>query len=362
MIYPYSAIFYTIILVFTTFLATLDNLLNTKLKKLNLLSIILILSLCSGFRAESVGRDTRAYMMIIGSCRVNYFGVVDNYVERGFVLFVKSILFIYDNPQFVLFVISLIINSMIIGRIYSLKNKISFPFAVFSYVSLYYLATYSGIRQWIAIAMVFFGSKYLFKGKYIIFTIFVLMASAIHNSALVALLYIPLDMLFLDKTQVKHKTIFYASIIFSPFIVYGFYMFLIKTGLIYKYNHLLSDEYKSYNIGFSIFIKIAIILFVSTFVKETDYRFNDKVFCKKVILIYLIGVLISFIGYFYKNIFRISWYFIIYEIIFFSMVSKTKRFGILLKYIIILILIYLFYRGLSGADVSQMPYVPFWKN
>lgn len=361
MVYPYSAAFYTFILLITTFLAVLEELVDKRLKGIIVVSIILILALSAGVRGAAVGRDTMAYMNIIESCRGGYSGSVNHHVEKGFVMLIKSILFVHDDPQFVLFIIALIINTLIISRIYSVRNKISFPFSVFSYVALYYLATYSGIRQWIAISVVFFGTKYVFDHKYIKFSIFLLIATAVHNSAVVAFLYIPLDMFFLDRSKVKYKKLFKASIILSPIIICLFFIIIAKSGMADKYNHLLSDDYKSYKLGLSIFAKTGLTILIIMFIKSKDYRFEDKSFYKKVLLIYLVGLGINFSGYFYKNIFRIGWYFIIYEVIFFSMVAKTKKSKCLLRYMIIFIIVYLFYRGLSGSDVSQMPYIPYWQ-
>lgn len=361
MAYPYSAAFYVFILLIATFLAVLEELVDKRLKGIILVTIILILALSAGVRGAAVGRDTQAYMNIIESCRGGYSGSVNHHVEKGFVLLIKSILFIHDDPQFVLFIIALIINTLIISRIYSVRNKISFSFGIFSYVGLYYLATYSGIRQWVAIAVVFFATKYVFNHNYVKFSVFVLLASAVHNSAIVAFLYIPLDMLFLDRTKIKHKKLFKASIILLPVIIFLFCIVISKSGMMDKYNHLLSDDYKSYKLGLSIFAKIGLTTLIVMFIKSKDYRFKDKSFYKRVLLLYIVGLGINFSGYFYKNIFRISWYFIIYEVIFFSMVAKTPKSKCLLRYMIAFSIIYLFYRGLSGSDVSQMPYIPYWQ-
>lgn len=360
MVYPYSAAFYVGILFLTALLSVLVNAVRPVLKKGILVIIILFLSLCAGFRGESVGCDTLGYMYNIESCRPGYYGGVIGGMEQGFYLLIKSILLVFDNTQFVLIVIALLINTLIITRLWSLKDKISFSFAVFCYTALYYLSTYSGIRQWIAVAVVFYASKYVFEQKYGIFTIFVLIASTIHNSALIALIYIPLDMVFWERVPLKYKKIFLISVISSPLLLYGMFVLITKTGLISQYAHLLADDYKNINIGFSLFIKLAFIIFVVSLVKEKDYRFKDIYFGKKVILFYFVGVVLTFSGYFYYNISRIGWYFMVYEIVFFSMVSKTKRFGIVLKYAIVLVSLYLFYRNLKGSGASEMPYIPFW--
>lgn len=359
-LYPYSAAFYISILFLATLLAVLVNAVKPVLKKVILVIIVLLLSLCSGFRGVTVGTDTMGYMLTIESCRQGYFGGVSGGMELGFYLLIKSILFVFDNPQFVLVVIALIINSLIIARLWSLKDKISFSFMVFFYTALYYVVTYSGVRQWIAVAVVFYASKYVFGHKYGIFIIFVLVAGTVHYTALFALLYILLDIIFWKRVPPKYKKIFFIGLISSPFLLYGMFILITKTGIISQYYHLLANDYKNINIGFNLFVKLAIILFVVLFVKEKDYHFKDSAFYKKVILFYFVGVLLTFSGYFYRNISRIGWYFMVYEIIFFSMVSKTKRFGIILQYVIVLITLYLFYRSLSGSDVNQMPYIPFW--
>jgi hypothetical protein len=358
--YPASAVFYILVLLFSTSLALWANNTGSRYKKIPMVLIISILSLCAGFRGITVGRDTPAYMRAIERWGYGYSGGLARDMEPGLSMLVKFLLNLVDSPQFVLVVIAVIINGLIICRLWSLRDKISFPFAVFCYTTVYYLITYSGIRQWIAVAIVFYASKYVLEQKYGKFLLFILLAGMFHNTAFIALLYIPFNLLLLRRFPRKYKYVYMFILLFSPIFAVGLYVLISQTGLISQYSTMLNEENQRFNIGLSIFFRAAIVLFATLFIKTKNYELESGFFPKEVTLVYFFGLILAFSGYFYANIARIGWYFIIFEVVFFSMIIKTKKYGKLFKYPITLFVLYIFYTSLKATAV--MPYIPFWKN
>ncbi len=357
LVYPGSVMIYFLILIVTTILSYLFRYSDDKVKKIFLFMIIVVLSFFSGIRYDTVGTDTKAYVEIIESCRKSFFGVPDTYSEPCFILLIKIILLFCDNPYFVLFVIALITNALIVMRFWDLKEKISFSFAIFAYGTLYYHATLSGIRQWLSVAIVFFATKYVFKKKYFLYSFFVFIATLFHTSALISLIYVFFDYIVSEKRKkTKNQNfLFFGTMMFVVVVI--FWVLSKESTLLLKYNHLLSDKYRNFNPGFSVLIKFIIIAFSFLFIKEKDYYNYDKEFRNKVYLYYLLSNLIMVSGYFYKNIFRIGWYFSLYEVVFFSFALKKTPKLLFLKIAFVILLLYLFFRGINGSSVGQMPYI-----
>lgn len=66
---------------------------------------------------------------------------------------------------------------------------------------LFYMQSLSIIRQWVAIAILFYGIGYLESGKYLRFLVLIVLAFLWHETAFVAVLLIPISFLNLSRTQ-----------------------------------------------------------------------------------------------------------------------------------------------------------------
>jgi hypothetical protein len=187
-----------------------------------------------------------------------------------------------------------------------------------------------------------------------------LIASAIHNTALISLLYLPLDFINWKDVPRKYKKAFYFILLLSPAIIYIGFKIISNSGRLEYYGRLLAEDYLNIDIGYVLFIKLTILFFVFITFKQKEHQPTTINFYKKVRLIYFVGIILSFSGYFYENVSRIGWYFMIYEVIFFSMIAKFRKYwGV--KLVVTLLIILLFIISLLESAENQMPYIPFWK-
>ena len=147
-----------------------------------------VLSLIEGFRAYSVGTDTRTYVKAFENQNLSNF-------ELGFQLLNCAVALCSRNGTFFLLVTSFIINGLIIRAI----DKMSRDDAVslFIYISLYmYFNAFNAMRQYIAVGLVMNAYIELRENRYVKFTLLQILAILFHNSAIVGFMLIPMYLFF----------------------------------------------------------------------------------------------------------------------------------------------------------------------
>lgn len=201
----------------------------TRKKKLNKwVSIILVtipLVCVEGFR-YGVGTDFGNYYgMFKQMPAYKFIDIFDlttmklGNTERGFTFLIWLIGKINSNPQFIVFITSLI---NILFVVYTLKKySESYTFSIYLYITtMIYYSPFNALRQWIASVFLFWAIKYIIEGKWKKYLFCVLLASTIHISATIML---PMYWMTRAKPFAK-KTIFIIvafillSIFLGPFL------------------------------------------------------------------------------------------------------------------------------------------------
>ncbi|WP_368503155.1 EpsG family protein [Alkalihalophilus sp. As8PL] len=358
--YPLSALLYTSVVIIITLLSFLAERTTQKSVQITfLMLIILILTLFAGFRGSSVGIDTAQYLTHLERWQYNFGGSFST--EPGLFFLSKLSFLVVNDPQFVLIIIALTINILIVLRVWMLRIYLSFGFAMFVYTTTFYIMTFSGIRQWLAIAIVFFISKYLFEMKYLKFSLLVVVASLFHNSALLALTFPLIDSLASKLKYRKQKITLILFLLLGPLIIISFI-------IINNYLSLVSD-YRSYflflqwNGGSGIIIWLKIFLGIYIYISFRKADFNNFLLYNRVIYIYLAGLLISIPGYYFDNLARIGFYFTFFEVILFALLikSENKKKSSIFIFIIIIFITIIYIFELAGSGRGHIPYTPFWE-
>lgn len=211
--------------------------LTIKPNKLLVFIVIVALAFVSGLR-NNIG-DTYAYMH---SYRITNFTFADIDYSDDFGFNILQLLLqkISKDPQILLFVTAAITNILIILVLY--KYSRFFEIAVYVYITAgMFTTSMNGIRQYLAAAIIFTATKYILNGDFKRFAIIVLLASTIHQTALVLL-----PIYFIVRREAWSK-LTYLLILFSIFIVLGFNQFselLFTTMGQTKYGH-----YKEFSEG-----------------------------------------------------------------------------------------------------------------
>lgn len=174
----------------------LNNVTGIAPNKLLTLIIITTLVIVSGLR-QNIG-DTYFYMH---SYSISNFPLQDIQFkgEFGF-YFIQSMLHrISNDPQILVFTTALVTNILIILVLY--KYSRLFEVSIFVFIaSGLFTVSMNGIRQTLAASIIFAATNFLIKGNWKGFIFVVLIASTIHNSALI---FIPIYFIVRRKAWSK---------------------------------------------------------------------------------------------------------------------------------------------------------------
>ena len=198
---------------FSTYLVGLVSRINRSSKKplfIGTFLVALIFIVISGCRS-GIG-DTTMYTHLYEMIIENTYK--DGY-EKGFIFFLNFLATISQDPQFMIIVTSVITHGI---NIFVMANYSSyFELEVYMYIaSGFFLTSMNGIRQAMATAIVFLGTVFLVKRKFIPYTFLVLIASTLHTSAIIM---IPVYFIVNNDLWAKHFNVIVMAGIFI--IVFG---------------------------------------------------------------------------------------------------------------------------------------------
>jgi transmembrane protein EpsG len=162
---------------------------------------ISIPSLIAAIRGESVGTDYKWYLYHIAQFpnKINSifdFHLLDSNFEIGFNIFTLVITRFTSDPSVVVFFIYSLIASFILLGAKKLINKKYVGLSFFLYLCVFWLYGYNGLRQAIAISILFFSICYVVEKKFWPFILIVILAISFHKTAL---LFLPVYFLYNHK-------------------------------------------------------------------------------------------------------------------------------------------------------------------
>lgn len=328
--------------------------------------LILTLTLVAGLRHQSVGIDTPGYVSLISQLRDGYHIRLNNISEQGFIALSYVIVNISDKYTLALIVYGFITNALIVLRLYDYKRKISFTWAVFMYYMLFYFATFNTIRQWLAMAIVFYGTRYISDNiKSIIkYVIFVLLAVLMHTTALFAIFMIPLYYISLPSKdiQVQIKKIV-MSIIISIASIAMYITFESKYG-----KYISSTVYGDVSWGYIALALFCcfVILYDSDWaiIVRMNYDKNSYGGVSRVTyetLTFFVGILLTLMVYITRYADRLGQYFLMFELIVLPYYIKKKKTRMITCVFVLLLCVYLRYSSFTSSGYGEVPYIPFWK-
>ncbi|MCM3568214.1 EpsG family protein [Neobacillus mesonae] len=317
---------------FARYFATPNSMISLPIYRPNLLlsiGALLSLALVSGLRSN-IG-DTYFYKHAF---EVNNFDwdQMSDQKNVGFWLFQKVLKNVSDDPQILILTASIITNVLII--IVFLKYSRFFELSTYVYITGgLYLVSMNGLRQVMTAAIIFTTTKFLINGNWFKYTIVVLIASTIHESALVL---IPIYIIARYKAWSKATFILLG---FSVLIVIGFDKFsavLFSTIQDTQYGH-----YQSFEEGGASSLRVAVYgapLFIAYLGREKLREiFPESDYIVNMALIGLVFMIISTQNWIFA---RFTIYFNLYQLILLSWVVKLFRekeqrfvyFGIIICY------------------------------
>ncbi|MBQ7374233.1 MAG: EpsG family protein [Clostridia bacterium] len=170
-------------------------------RRVTLVLCLLVLLVLMAFKGATVGNDTPSYIRIYNNFKLeNVWYNPEHRFEIGYQILCKLVIIFFDHHQFV-FIFSAIICCFCLYK--GLKsNSENIGFSLFLFVALRIFYFYlSGIRQAVAMSIIFMSYNQIKNKQYFKFVILVLIASTFHFFALTFLIAIPLSFM---KFNVKN--------------------------------------------------------------------------------------------------------------------------------------------------------------
>ncbi|MBT2736750.1 EpsG family protein [Bacillus sp. ISL-7] len=319
------------------------SLVSLKPNKLFALVTIISFILVSGLR-NNIG-DTPFYIHTYNITDFTW-ELVKSQDDIGFAV-LQMILKRYSNdPQILILTTALITNVLIIIGLY--KYSRLFELSIYVYITGgLFLVTMNGIRQCLATAIIFTGTKYLIEGNWFKYIVIVIFASLFHQSALIL---IPIYFLVRYKAWSKATLIL---LLFSVLIVLGFNQF--SSVLFSAIKDSQYGVYSSFNEGGANILRViifAIPLVIAFFGREKLREiYPESDIIVNMAIIGLSFMIISMGNWIFA---RFNIYFELYQIIILSWIVKVfrKKDQKLVYYaIIICYLAYFFYESVINLNI-----------
>lgn len=213
---------YYIILGFCIFIAALSHLIkNRTISAFLTMVIFIILWIVSSLRFE-IGTDFVNYVKQYNDIKgLSLFGTN---LEPLYVLIVKLVYYTTDNPQYLFSIISLIT----LISFFSFYDRKYSLIAIFVFITVMYLPSFSLIRQSAAVSILLLSSKALVEKRTSKSVMLTLLAAMFHFSAL---LFIPFILLRNFRIKFRQGIILLILCAFS-IIIYNLPLLILQSGLL----------------------------------------------------------------------------------------------------------------------------------
>ena len=214
-----------------------------------------------------------------------------------------------------------------------------------------------------AFLVAFYATKYIEQKKYFRFLCFIGIATLFHTSSLIGIGFIALDIFQWHYLNRKQKVFIGTAVFLSPVVIY----FILKA--VAGYEHYFNTANEA-SIGFMIIAKLALyILGLLLFYKVRPIKegYDDSIErdiysirCAK--LYYLLGLLLTSLGYFFLYMERIGLPFYLFECVYFGMLVKITKGKQIFRIALSLLLLYLFITDLISNGQGVLPYIFVWQS
>lgn len=333
-----------------------------------LLFIVLSATLVAGLRAVSVGIDTRQYTKYFRLLKDGDFEHVYG-LETSFMYLCSGLMKIFQDEHVLFAIFAALTHGLVLFRLWDFKEKIILPWAVSCYLIMFYPESLNVMRQLVAIAFVFYGTRYISQKKYINFFVFVAIAFLFHNSALLGIGFLVVDFFFQWRTleKTKKKKLIKAAIIVMIVVTAIAGLLIWKGNIIARYKKYFTNI--RFNFGIMLYAKfmflLGTIVLMHREIKATYDNENGRMCVRQIQAIrfyYGVGIILTSLGYIIENSHRIGWYFGMVECVYFGLIVKKGKYRRLFQVIIGAILLYTFLSRMIKGSNGVIPYLFFWQS
>lgn len=326
---------------------------------------VIIVSILAGARDLEVGSDIWTYGEWAFKAAKDNSNIVSyisgqSDLEPLYNIFVWIIAQFATDSHWLYFFTGLVTYCFIMGGILNYEKQISVTLAWLIFLFLYYGDTLNAMRQFIAVAISFWGLKFAFERKYRKYIAVTIIATLFHNTAILSFLVLAV-ILFLKKRDTFLRRIFVVLLVAISTIMYSQLLeILIGIGLI-------TEKYSRYyatSLGLSlnpILLRLPLLIIIIFFYRiyckgERKYirKFESTSEADIIIMLLIIDILVSAMRGTISTLYRASFQFGIYRTIGYSRVcstlKKNNRFAIVFFLLIYLIVLWIYQNVVQGNN------------
>lgn len=338
---------------------------NKKSEKLYLILIYLEIVLISGLRAQSVGTDTAIYVQLFNNYTWGNETLSSERYEIGYKILITIIHFFTNNPQYLIFISSLIIYTGIFLFVY--YNSNNYVISLYLFTTLLFLSSLNTSRQFIAMAIGVNCYTALKNKKKYLALFLVIIAMFFHKTAGV---YIFVIILYYLRPTLRIN--FLITLLLSLAFLFKHKIISLVTYLAPQYRfYLLNNLYHNETLGGRltyVFLIIALFSMLTLYcVEKKNNSGNKNLFsnadkknifeCNLLIAILMLGIFFGFLAKTYALLNRVSEYFYIFSILLIpEIIYFYRKIKHILFFIIIIIMQFYMYVVLSVNQVGVLPY------
>ena len=333
---------------------------NEKKRTIFLFLSFTILFLIMGFRDNSVGTDTQLYCSIFKN---NY-----SIKEIIDILTSEDSSPLYTIYNYIIGLIShdcnliKITNSFIICFLTALfiKNNTKHVFiSTLLFLTFYHFFSAMNItRQYIAVMIVAYGFKYLKNQQLLKYLLCCLIATGIHNTAIISFVLAPLVVFKLTKKNIIIYLIVVAVIMISFEKIMNLFGTVFPHYDLYFNSNMLEEVGKNRKVIITIiYLCIQIVLTYLIFKKESILEKSNNE--RTVMILYIINFIAIIIGFISLKIMllsRIEVYFSIFAIVTIPYVIYQFKDKILFSFLFVAIMFIPMYMQLQSNNSEVVPY------
>ena len=320
---------------------------------------VLLLTLLAGLRGETVGIDTASYLEKFQLLAAGDFAGAYG-LEFSFKAVCFLVLKFVPSNTFLLLLFAFLTHGLILWRFWDYRQVSSYPWMVFCYYLGFFFMSLNCMRQFCAIAMVFYASRYLERRRLMAFVFGVLLAAVFHGTAVVGLVLLVFGFFSWKELSNLQRIFFLDVLLLSPLF------FLYAQQVYARYARYFSQP--QVEIGRMLPVKLLFLAGTLLLVVagRREGRSPETARTSKLllpVLCYGLGLCLALLGYFYPYMERISWYFYLFEGVYFGALLKERRplQQLVCGYGVVLFLGYEFVQSMLHNAQGTMPYLFFWQ-
>lgn len=348
---------------------------------------LIIPCILAGFRADTIGTDVQVYVkpMFDAACSSKSFSEYQNMrwmaswtyiyvheIEIGFSLLVYAIAKIFGNLTVLLTCIQILIIIPFYEGLSYFKRSFPMWLCMLIFYLMNYNVTLNMMRQWIAMALLFYGFKYIIEKRLYKFIFINLIAMTFHKSAMFGILfYLIYTYIYSGKKEKKLKIIISSRKHISLenlnkvfIIIIVFCLALLSLNIISVFlSYIGLNKYSAYIQGDLYLLPIQIILripFIMIILLNWK-RYSEKYKMAQIFLaMMVIELLVSQLGSISQYSWRIATYFSMFNCLSYCSIcefSKKRITRISYKILLIIYLIayWVYYFVIQGIH-ETIPY------